>query len=184
MKTHNICGIILAGGKSSRMGTNKAHLQFQHHDFLAHSYQLLRASHIETVVVSGNYTNYPCVPDLKPFHGPAAAILSVWNILQNSAFDKLVICAVDMPFITPPLIEQLINNCHNCEATYFEDNYLPCCINTSALKKITHINFDHQPLHVLLNQFIVNNLEIPIQHRSSFCNINTPTDFEQLLYKP
>lgn len=183
MNPNKICGVILAGGKSSRMGTNKAHLKIQEQDFLAYSHQLLAASNIETILVSGDYANYQCVLDSKPFQGPAAAILSVWNTLQTSTFEKLVICAVDMPFITPYLIEILINSTNNYEAAYFKNNYLPCCINTNALEKIKKINFDQKPLQVFLNHFVVNALEIPISQRSYFFNINTPAEFQDLQEK-
>ena len=75
-----ITGIVLAGGKSSRFGRNKALCEFGESYFLKHLSDLL-SHYSKEVLISGHYPEYekiniPIVKDEHPEIGPIGGIYS------------------------------------------------------------------------------------------------------------
>lgn len=92
-----IAGIVLAGGKSSRMGRDKALLEYKGRPLLHHMMGLLRAAELSEIFVSGDLPGYPCVPDTSPAAGPVGGIISV--IREKQAYDGYLFIPVDMPLL-------------------------------------------------------------------------------------
>ncbi len=92
--------IVLAGGGSRRMGSDKALLDWQGRPLLEHILNRLR-SRFEQLVVVGGHAEWVTLPDVlwipdeKPGTGVAAAILTALRRLQAPCF----VCACDMPFV-------------------------------------------------------------------------------------
>ena len=63
-------GVVLAGGRSSRMGRDKARLAWRDQSLLAHACATLQAAGACKVVVSGDYPEYAGIPDAVPALGP------------------------------------------------------------------------------------------------------------------
>ena len=85
-------GFVLAGGKSRRLGRNKALLNWQGRTFVEHMKSLL-SEVCDSVIVIG-YSGLPdSVPDLGPIGGIATA-------LDVSATEQNLIVAVDLPLLT------------------------------------------------------------------------------------
>lgn len=98
----NTClGVVLAGGLSSRMGENKAHLQHKHSNMLTFSQKLLQDSGIEQVVVSGNEFQ---VPDIVKNMGPLGGI---YSILQRYQPKSILVLPVDLPLMDAKSLTQL-----------------------------------------------------------------------------
>jgi molybdopterin-guanine dinucleotide biosynthesis protein A len=102
----NITGVILAGGKSSRMGQNKALLPFQEKTLIETVAEKLKRI-FSRVILSVNSPDafsdlhLAIVVDHYPETGPMGAIASV---LESG--EKRVFCvACDMPFLNESLIE-------------------------------------------------------------------------------
>lgn len=111
MTEEKLTGFILAGGKSSRMGTDKALLSYHGKPLLNNAIELI-LPFCDTVLVSGNKKEYSVsgiepVPDIYEDCGPISGIFSVLN---HSTTEWNIVLSVDMPFITRKLIEQLIAN--------------------------------------------------------------------------
>lgn len=105
----DITGFILAGGKSRRMGTNKAFLMFQNVPLLKHMIMLIEPVCHE-VFVSGRATGYdvfnvPIIPDLFSDCGPIAGI---YSSLNHSESDWNLLVSVDVPFVNEELFRHLI----------------------------------------------------------------------------
>lgn len=117
MNTEHITGFILAGGKSSRMGTDKALLDFQGKPLLAHMLEVIRPVCNRTFV-SGDHSDYlafgvEIISDLYPDKGPVSGILSA---LEHSETDWNLIVSVDSPNVNEELIRYLISNRKNYES--------------------------------------------------------------------
>jgi molybdopterin-guanine dinucleotide biosynthesis protein A len=99
-----ISAFILAGGKSTRMGTDKAFLQFNGRRLLERALTLTR-SIAPNVVIIGAATKFApfgsVVEDIFPGCGPLAGIHAA---LQSSRSELNLILAVDLPFVTPELL--------------------------------------------------------------------------------
>ncbi|MCP4267879.1 MAG: molybdenum cofactor guanylyltransferase [Candidatus Brocadiaceae bacterium] len=101
--------VILAGGKSSRMGSNKAFLKLKGQTFIELQIELLRKL-FDKIVISANtpseyeYLNLPIIKDLYPDKGPLAGI---YTSLINSSSLYTFMLACDMPFVELGLIKHL-----------------------------------------------------------------------------
>src|SRR5947209_10970285 len=113
---HPVSGFVLAGGKSSRMGTNKALLSLHGATLLERTQQLLR-SVCERVFVLGQKTLYgslgECIEDVYPDCGPLGGIHA--GLLHSSTEFNLV-TAVDTPFLTPEFMDYMIGRAIQLQA--------------------------------------------------------------------
>ena len=101
--------VILVGGKSSRMGTNKAFLELKGKTFIELQIELLREM-FDEISISANtpseyeYLNLPIFKDIYPGKGPLGGI---YTSLINSSSLHTFMLACDMPFVGPKLIKHL-----------------------------------------------------------------------------
>lgn len=104
----DMTAFLLAGGKSTRMRSDKAFVMFKGETLLARALQLCRAI-TNNVVIVGDRTKFspfaPVVEDIFPGCGPLAGIHAA---LQASETDLNVVLAVDVPFVTPALLQYLL----------------------------------------------------------------------------
>ena len=100
---------ILVGGKSSRMGSNKAFLELKGKTFIELQIDLLREI-FNDIFISANtsseyeYLNLSIFKDVYPGKGPLGGI---YTSLINSSSLHTFMLACDMPFIGPELINHL-----------------------------------------------------------------------------
>lgn len=113
----DLAAFILAGGKSTRMGTDKAFIEFQGRTLLARAIDLAR-SVTPDVHIIGDPRKFaafaPVVEDIFPGCGPLGGIHAA---LRSSSAELNLMLAVDMPFVTPDLLRYLISRAGNSAAT-------------------------------------------------------------------
>jgi molybdopterin-guanine dinucleotide biosynthesis protein A len=108
---------ILAGGKSTRMGVDKAFVPFHGRTLLQHALDLAHSVSSDVRIVGDpvKFTKFaPVVEDIFPGCGPLGGIHAA---LRSSSSDLNLIIAVDMPFLTPDLLRYLIERAERCSAT-------------------------------------------------------------------
>ena len=102
---NNLCGLIVCGGESSRMGCDKSLLIYHQKPQREHVYEMLRSMCSE-VFISCNEeqsaemdNRLPFIPDLKLYKntGPMAALLTAFSFYPDNDF---IICGCDYPFIS------------------------------------------------------------------------------------
>lgn len=101
---------VLAGGRSTRMGTNKALLEVAGAGMLRRTAALLRPLVGELFIVADDAETYadlglPVVPDIFPGRGPAGGIHAA---LRHAAHPFVLCTACDMPHLGRPLLELLL----------------------------------------------------------------------------
>lgn len=103
-ENHNITGLVVCGGKSTRMGSDKSQLVYHTAPQWLHLYHMLSALCNE-VYLSVNETQaavlpaqYPLLPDLPVFReaGPVAALLTAAAALPGR---HLLLVGCDYPFL-------------------------------------------------------------------------------------
>jgi molybdopterin-guanine dinucleotide biosynthesis protein A len=108
-----IYGIVVCGGKSSRMGSDKSSLVYHKVPQWQYVYQLLEALNLE-VYISVNEKqavrlpqDLPLLPDLSGYRnvGPSAALLTAYE--QFPGKDLLVI-GCDYPFLKSVILEHFL----------------------------------------------------------------------------
>jgi molybdenum cofactor guanylyltransferase len=104
-------GIVLAGGRSSRMGTSKAALEWHGSTLLHHATAMLaRAVGVPVVVVRASGQELPALPpgvevvddpvaDRGPLQGIAAGLAAVAGRAAGA-----LVCATDMPLMHPAFV--------------------------------------------------------------------------------
>ena len=111
-----ITGFVLAGGESTRMGSDKAFLQLGDETLLARSLRLASAVCAEVRIVGsavrfGAYGTV--VEDIFLQRGPLGGIHAA---LSRSRTDLNLMLAVDLPFIEVRFLEYLVARARRCDA--------------------------------------------------------------------
>ena len=103
-------GLVLAGGKSSRMGTDKTELNYHGKSQLEHSVALLEKNLFKTYVsVAQNQEleNFEIIQDKFVDLGAFGAICSAFQYNPNKAW---LVLATDLPFVDDKLIQLLLKH--------------------------------------------------------------------------
>ncbi|WP_454830996.1 molybdenum cofactor guanylyltransferase [Pseudoxanthomonas wuyuanensis] len=98
-------GVVLAGGHSSRMGRDKAYLDWHGRPLIEHMQALLTAAGAGRVLLSGPYPEYGAVADVADELGPVGGLISIAATAPDGV---LLIVPVDMPRLSPPLLRNLV----------------------------------------------------------------------------
>jgi molybdopterin-guanine dinucleotide biosynthesis protein A len=113
----DVAAFILAGGRSTRMGADKAFVALDGRTLLARALDLAR-SVTHDVHIVGEAAKFavfaPVVEDVFPGCGPLGGIHAA---LRASQAELNLILAVDMPFVPPALLPFLLTRARNSAAT-------------------------------------------------------------------
>jgi molybdenum cofactor guanylyltransferase len=117
-------GVVLAGGRSSRMGTPKAALEWHGSTLLRRTAGLLaRATGGPVVVVRAPGQELPALPggilvadDPREGKGPVQGIAAGLAALRGQA-DTAFISSTDMPFLHPAFVRRLLRVLDESETT-------------------------------------------------------------------
>ncbi len=183
----SVTAVLLAGGKSSRMGQNKALLPFQDRPLIENVIQTLSGI-FSRVVLSIHEADafpqfsLPRIVDQYPETGPMGGIASV---LESG--EKNIFCvACDMPFLNTPLIEYICSlEKYDAVIPVWQEkpevlharyscSLLPAfqfCLR-EKLYKITEAVEESQVMYLLKPEIVKFDPE-----GQSFRNINTPADY-------
>ena len=141
MEIKRPAGVILAGGRSSRMGgSRKALLELNGRPLLTHVIDRLQA-HLDPLMLScdsetSEFESFglPLVPDLLPgFRGPLTGLYSALQYLADKGQqNSLVLCPCDAPFIPHKLVQTLLNADQKKRKTRCCD-FIPGCAATDLL---------------------------------------------------
>jgi molybdopterin-guanine dinucleotide biosynthesis protein A len=105
-----ISGYVLAGGRSSRMGTDKALLRLAGKPLIEHAVTKLRRICADVHILSGNPALAPYaprVPDLHPGCGPIGGMESA---LTHSSHHWNLFLPVDLPFLPAAFLDAWVRN--------------------------------------------------------------------------
>jgi len=107
----DITGIILSGGKSSRMGVNKSLLKIGEITIIEKVRDLMQSLFKEVILITNHLADYkflniPLFEDLFKHKGPLAGIHSG---LINSSTEQNFIISCDLPFITKEMIKYIVD---------------------------------------------------------------------------
>jgi molybdopterin-guanine dinucleotide biosynthesis protein A len=111
-----VSAFVLAGGRSSRMGTDKAFIEFQGRTLLDRALALVTRI-TPNVCILGSRAKFGAfgkvVEDEFAEHGPLGGIHAA---LRNSTSELNLILAVDMPFVQESFLKYLVSEAEKCDA--------------------------------------------------------------------
>lgn len=180
-----ITGIILAGGKSSRMGTDKVLLKVNEKTLLEQAIELVEPICNSILISSDNSEHekfgYKIVPDEIKNCGPIGGI---YSSLKKSETDWSFIISVDSPFVEKGFIHHLISEIDNSEAIIpihkkgkepligiYHKN---CLLKIEKMMDLQHYKM-HNLLRALKTKFVDSNAWVE-NYPKLFHNINRPED--------
>lgn len=104
--TGAVIGLVLAGGRSRRMGLDKATLRLEGETLVARAARVLGAVFGEVAIADAGRGYLPGLRSLPdgPGAGPAAGLLGAANSFPGRSFLAL---ACDLPFVTPALLARI-----------------------------------------------------------------------------
>ncbi|ADV45290.1 molybdenum cofactor guanylyltransferase MobA [Nitratifractor salsuginis] len=180
--------VILAGGRSSRMGEDKALLPFGECSTLAeYQYRRLQAL-FPRVWLSSKEDKFPfqapIIEDRGSVHSPLVALRS---LLSRIPAEAAFILGVDLPFVDERVIETLkaqYNRHPKAEAVIPRSprGVEPLCgiYTTALLPRIeAHLAAQNHKLQELLASEGV--IEVPFESEEPFLNLNRPEDYKRAL---
>jgi molybdopterin-guanine dinucleotide biosynthesis protein A len=183
----NITGIILAGGKSTRMGYDKGFISFNGKTFIQYSIDALNPLVDDIIIVSHDHKydsfNLKRVDDLIENSGPLAGI---YTGLYHSKTTNNIVLSCDIPMINQVILKELIQqNTDSIDVTLIESNnkqmplialYKKDCM----YKCLELLNIGEKRLKTLIQH--LNSKTILLEHtlEKHTANINTQLELKTL----
>lgn len=185
-----ISGIILAGGKSRRMGKNKALLEVGGLTMIERVAGVMSGVCSEIIIAGENscsfeHLGYPMVPDIRPGYGPLSGIHAGLTAANNH-FSFVIAC--DIPFPSEKLMKMIISEKDGYDVVMLKQGeYLEPLFSlySKAFIEAAEKSFGNGVYkvtaaiqHVRWKPITVSPGEIP-DLAKSLTNVNTPVDYEE-----
>lgn len=194
MENTEITGIVLAGGKSSRFGSDKAMAIWNGKRLIENAIEILSPVCHKVVISSNNpdynFTGCEVWPDELPIQAP---MIGIYSCLKRSQTEINIFLSCDMPLIPTALLKYLIDNSTGYDAIipkHNHDQVEPLCgIYKRNLIPVLEnfIKEDNYSLQQFLkasdHYAIMIDSVLSFFHETLFSNINTLTDFNSISNK-
>ncbi len=191
----SVAGFVLAGGRSSRMGKDKALVELDGRPLIEHALDVLRGAGL-TPRIAGAHTEIdgfaPVIADEQADCGPLGGVVSA---LAQMAEDWAVFVSIDMPLMAPALIRGLMERARSGEPAITvasvggEAQTFPAVVRRAALSVLEReleegrlgclAAFRAAGLQVVKAEKIAAS-ESPSAVDRWFSNLNTPEDLERV----
>jgi molybdenum cofactor guanylyltransferase len=157
-----VTGIVLAGGRSSRMGRDKAALKLDGQTLQNRCVAVLRECFPEVLVI-----RHDDVPGLGPIGGLATALRRA---------PEVFVVACDMPFLNAGLIREMASQLPGYDAVAIAGEPLHAAYSARILPAVERqIATGNYSMNHLLSQLRVKAISGP-----ALININTPQEWEAI----
>jgi molybdopterin-guanine dinucleotide biosynthesis protein A len=188
--------VILAGGKSSRMGKDKALLPFGDGSVLEHLARLLDSIFEQTLIIVDDRTKYLALDlpegfffeDLIQDQGPLGGLATG---LVYASFPSCFVATCDMPLIHERFIRSIVKawQAETCEALCIlnpADSWEPFPgiyhrENRSLIQVL--MDLGHLSMQRLFEVISVESWAMPEEYRDILINMNTPAEYAAVLEK-
>ena len=165
-KKYSIEVVILAGGRSLRMGKEKARLRLGRRTLLGHARVLVSILGLPFRVLR---------VDRLPGHGPLGGIETA---LGGAKADRVLFLSCDMPFLQRDLVERLLAvDAPAVFATAHGKVGFPFCLSRKILPKVeAQLVAGQLSLQAFARKIRARRLRVPKADWGQLDNINTPVE--------
>ena len=191
MKDHKILGVILAGGKSSRFGSNKSLSNLKNFKLIEHVIQKLNKKFDEILIVSNDskliFENKKIniIKDcIEGYLGPLAGVLSAIKYANNSKkYQWIMTFPCDTPFFDEIIIDKMIEKTTNSKEKiiFIKDKKQRHNIFgtwSTSLEKILEEDLanSYRKVDLWADKIGCSFIEKDLKNENEFLNINTKED--------
>jgi molybdenum cofactor guanylyltransferase len=185
-----ITGIILAGGKSSRMGEDKGFLKFNGKTFMSYIVEALKPIVGDIIIVSNN-SDYDIfklkrVPDVMEDSGPLAGLYSG---LAHSETENNIVLSCDVPLINTSVLKKLIEEVSpETDVIQFESEGKTMPLVAMYKKHCMHqiltlLQTNERRLRFSIEQLEVKTITLEPELEKTVRNINTIKELKELKHE-
>jgi len=187
-----VTGLLLAGGKSRRMGVDKRFLHLGEHTLFERSLAVLRSCFSDVLVVIAQdspplQAEVQVIRDLVPDCGSLGGL---YTGLAQASTSYVFVVACDMPFLDPKTIQAVVGLKGKADIVMARrDNGLQpmhalyskrCLPVMEAMVKARRLKIQDIVSDPSLTAHVITSTELSLIDRDgrSFLNVNTPSDLE------
>ena len=192
MDGSHITGVVLAGGRSSRFGRDKALLTLDGETLLARAVRVIGGLASEVLVLGPperaiQAPSARVIPDERPGDGPLPALATALRQMQG---ERMIAVATDMPLLTPTLLAYLLDRSAGHDVTVprvggrtqqlhavYARTCLPAIQEQLARDDLKIDRFFSRVRTLVVEEDEIARLD---PHFRSFRNINTEADWDEL----
>ncbi|MAZ37066.1 MAG: molybdenum cofactor guanylyltransferase [Bacteroidetes bacterium] len=181
-----IQAVILAGGKSSRMGTDKGLLEIAGKPMVQHLIETLQPLAANSWISTSNkmYIQFG-VSLLTDEYDSIGPLGGIHIALQRATTPFVLVVSVDAPFVSKECILKLKGSCEQDTIVISRCAGKPYpligCYPVTALKKLEeYIDQGNRSVFGFLESQKVKEIEFSDQLNDCFRNINTPQDLSEV----
>jgi len=168
---HDILGVVLAGGRSSRMGQNKALMKYKGKPMVQHMLDTLSDLGTDRQIISGHVEGYEGIEDDTPLSGPVGAIIGITKRFRSD--HGYLFVPVDMPLLDVDFLSLLLR--HE-EGACFEAHPLP--VYLPGKSKIS--GFQGTRVKEFIKFMGVSMIKPSNKQQYQLTNVNTPEEWEKV----
>ncbi len=188
----DITGVILAGGKSSRIGSDKSFLNISGEQFISRILSTMQSVFSEVIISTNNSEPYKIfgvelVQDIISSIGPLSGIYST---LKYADTEKIFVSSCDMPLIDADIIKNILNINTDAQVILPVINLIPQydfgIYEKSILPQIENLissrdeKVSLKKLIPLVKTTLIKVEELPAYNERTFLNINTIENYQRL----
>ena len=189
-ETTTITGIILAGGKSSRMGEDKGFLILNGKTFMSYIIEALQPIVGEIIIVSNN-SDYDIfklkrVADVMKDSGPLAGLYAG---LLHSETENNIVLSCDVPLINTSVLKKLIDELNpEAEVIQFESQGKTMPLIAMYKRNCMHpilklLQSNERRLRFAIEQLEVKTIQLDSELGETVRNINTVRELKELKHE-
>ncbi|MDY7030849.1 MAG: molybdenum cofactor guanylyltransferase [Thermodesulfobacteriota bacterium] len=186
-------GVILAGGRSKRIGRNKAFLEINGKKIIDRIVDIFKVTFHEVILVTNTPLEYlnldlRIVTDLIPDKG---ALGGIYTGLFYASSQHIFVSACDMPFPNREFIDHIISKADDFDVVvpHSEDGFQPlhsvyskrCMRHMETLMKSDRLKITEFYRKVRVREMNVKEIRPFDPDGTLFFNINTPEDLERAM---
>jgi molybdenum cofactor guanylyltransferase len=178
----NFTGVVLAGGRSKRFGSDKARFVYNHKTMMQWVLDSFELANERFIVANQPYDefNVPVYADVISSHTPLSGIHSA---LVHAKHDWVAVAACDMPYLTTHYWQILQKYCHDTKAvvveSYFGLEPLAAFYHRSLIQAISiALDREQKAVHLFLEstaKTVIRAEELKLPN-NTFLNINRLED--------
>lgn len=182
-------GVILAGGRSRRFGSDKAFALYEGERFIDRTLRVMKNVFGEVVIVTNTPEKFRdfsktalLIQDDSPFQGPLGGIVTALRTVSSSTF----VSACDMPLLFEETILRLLKEDDGSDLVAFEGEkgLEPlCALYRISLLPILESRLQNGRLNLLslaTERISIKTLSVESTDRRSLINVNTQDEYRAL----